>query len=907
MALCSLTLHADPQLHDFAFYYGTSPPVGELHAYDVVVVDPKSNIDPKAFNNTDSEVFSYVSVGETNPDRSYAKKLDPKWVIGTNKTFNTAIMDQASPEWRKFFISEVIKPLHDRGFHGFFLDTLDSYVLAAKSKEARAKQVAGLETLIREIKQQFPDTKLIFNRGFELLPNLHEEVYAVAAESLYASYDHNTKRFTDVPPAQRKRLGNILNSVKKYGLPIIVIDYVAPEQRSKARKVANKIREDGFIPWITNGSLTSMGVSSIEVIPRRILILYDSEETEDLTLTRAFQYAAMPLEYYGYVPEFRDVKKPLPQEDLKGLYHGVLLWLTSDDVHANPKLQPWLVKQMRQKIPIVFLDYFGFPLENNLLKPFGLEMEPVASVKMPLKLTKQTKMFGFEMPPHPPNQFAFQPLKTKKGDVILQIKDSAGVIYDMAALTSWGGYARFPNVLTYLPNEEARWILDPMKFLPKALKLKAIPIPDTTTENGKRIMISHVDGDGFPSRAEWLESEYAGSVMKKKIFEKYEIPITVSIIQGEIASDGLYPDSSAQLEEIAQSIFRLPWVEIASHSFSHPFDWQKVDENRSGEQGYHLPIPKYVFNLKKEITGSVRYIDKNLAPKNKKVKVFLWTGESNPTENALALVYKDGLLNMNGGNTTITKSKPSLTKVSPLGVFRNGYFQVYAPIQNENLYTNLWQGPFYGYRRVIETFKLTEKPWRLKPIDIYYHFYSATKLASLKTLDKVYSWALDQDVMNIFSSEYIEKAMDFNDVSISEDRGGWLVRTNGHLKQLRIPNSFGYPDLERSKNIIGYKKHGDNYYLHMGPLASSLIYFTPSESTLPYIQSANGKITSFLRTESKITFGLKAYLPLRFTLGNMRGCRLMDGERVVPADEEKNGFVYSLAALSKDALTIDCS
>lgn len=45
---------------------------------------------------------------------------------------------------------------------------------------------------------------------------------------------------------------------------------------------------------------------------------------------------------------------------------------------------------------------------------------------------------------------------------------------------------------------------------------------------------------------------------------------------------------------------------------------------------------------------------------------------------------------------------------------------------------------FYGFERVIETFEFTETPRRLKPINIYFHTYLTTKLAGMRSLDKVF-------------------------------------------------------------------------------------------------------------------------------------------------------------------------
>ena len=45
-------------------------------------------------------------------------------------------------------------------------------------------------------------------------------------------------------------------------------------------------------------------------------------------------------------------------------------------------------------------------------------------------------------------------------------------------------------------------MLDPFRFLQAALRLPPMPAPDVTTDNGRRSLLIHVDGDGFASRAE---------------------------------------------------------------------------------------------------------------------------------------------------------------------------------------------------------------------------------------------------------------------------------------------------------------------------------------------------------------------------------------------------------------------
>jgi hypothetical protein len=109
-------------------------------------------------------------------------------------------------------------------------------------------------------------------------------------------------------------------------------------------------------------------------------------------------------------------------------------------------------------------------------------------------------------------------------------------------------------------------------------------------------------------------------------------------------------------------------------------------------------------------------------------------------------------------------------------MMKGEWFQTYAPMQNENVYTNNWTGPFYGFERVIETFEMTERPLRLKPVNIYYHTYIASKRASIASLHKVYGWAQEQlrqqQLHPIYTSEYIERTLDWRRATVARTASG---------------------------------------------------------------------------------------------------------------------------------------
>ncbi|MGD9152620.1 MAG: endo alpha-1,4 polygalactosaminidase [Gammaproteobacteria bacterium] len=901
------------KISSVAFYYGSNPPIDELHAFNVAVVDPTQKIIlPQKYNTKNSQLYAYVSVGEVDKYKSYYGKVNQDWVIGENKIWQSDVLDQSSPAWRKFFVNQIITPLWNQGYRGFFFDTLDSFRLAATTKQQQLQQQTGLIKLIKAVKAKYPQAHLICNRGFEILPEIHKLVDAVAVESLFSGWNQKDKKYEPVTKENRDELLKKLNEIKKYNLPIISIDYVNPADRAKAREVAKKIEALDFIPWVADGDLSSLGVGSIEVMPRKILMLYDDEEAERLMALNVVACASMPLEYMGYRPVLYDVRQQqLPAEILAGRYAGIVVWINGD---YNKKLQDWLIKQKQMHVPIMILGSLGQTTEKKFQKSFGLLIDIKNSVDR-VTIIHKAPMVGYEVTVFPATH-EFFPIKNKEGTALLTLRSSNGQIADMIALTPWGGYALNPFVLMQLPNNQTRWIINPLQFFPKALQLKLNLIPDVTSENGKRLMMVHVDGDSFISRAEWKMQWLAGEAMLKEIFERYKIPTTVSIIQGEIAANGLYPKLSKEAEDIARKIFRLPWVEIASHSYSHPFLWpgtkysiqqmQVTGEKKLYKQWY-LPIKNYKFNLQTEITGSVDYINRQLAPRNKRCKVFLWTGACNPDAQALAMTYRDGLFNMNGGGWVITDDQKSLTNIPPLGIYREQYFQTFAPNQNENIYTNNWSGPFYGYRRAIESFKLTNAPFRFKPIDVYYHFFSATKTASLASLKKVYDWALTQSVNNIYVSEYVRKVLDFNHMVIAKQKDGWLVTGNGDLRELRVPQSLGYPDLKRSKNVVGYSSYGEDYYVHLGDAKQSLLYFTNKKPSLPYIKYANGVVGNFKRNGNDMRFTLKSYVPLKFTLANMRGCVLYRGRGWIMQGKKQDGaMTFTASANTEHKLTVNC-
>lgn len=886
-----------------AFFYGKHLP-HELSAYDLVVVQPSvaEPGDLAALKRGGVRLFAYLSVGEIPADEVAREGIPEAWLLGSNRAWGTRIADPAQPDWRARLLARA-DALGASGFSGLFLDTLDSYEAALPDEAAREKRAQGVAELLRALRARLPGLQLLLNRGFEALPLAPGAACGVVAESLFARWDPARKAYAAVPEKDRSWLIAKLERVRaRDGIGVAAIDYLPPARRAEARDVARRIAALGFTPWVATPELDVLGVGAIEVVPRRVLALYDSAEERELPLTSVHRFAATVLEHLGYAVDYADVRRPLPEEPLAGRYAGIVSWFDDDELDDSPRYRAWLLRQLDDGVRLAAFSHIGFHADAAFLARLGLARAP--EPRGALHIARTDGMIGFEVPPRPRKR-GLSALRATAGQVHLSLEDAAGARFDEVVTGAFGGVALAPFVIEGGYEGHQRWQIDPFAFLERALALQPLPAPDATTGSGRRILTVHIDGDGFANRAEIPGTPFAAQVILDQILRPFPLPTTVSVIEGEVGPAGLNPALSPALERIARAIFALPYVDLASHSFSHPFLWSEAPADRAGS---HLPVPGYRFDLDREISGSVGYINDRLAPKDKRVQIFLWTGNAMPGADALARTDQLGILNLNGGNTHATAENASLTEVSPIGRPADGHFQVYAPVQNENVYTDLWNTPSLGYRRALETFRLTDRPRRLKSISIYFHFYSGSKPAALQALREVYRWANRQETLPLTLSEYARKALEFEAVVIARRLDGtFLLRGMHDLRTVRLDRRLGFPDLSRSRGVAGVREVSQGRYVALTGEDPVVLALSPKPPAQPYLVEANGEVESFAPTPTGARLRLRAHQPLRFSVaGSSRPCVLRANGSVVRG--KRHGDAQEFRLQEKDVFngSLDC-
>ncbi|SNR62578.1 endo alpha-1,4 polygalactosaminidase [Desulfurobacterium atlanticum] len=879
----------------------SNPPDEILHLYDWIILDPSTfQIEKfkkeKFYIKRYGKLISYVSIGEIEKSEisSLSENFKKTCFIGENKRWKSFIIDIRKPLCREF-LNRKIASLKD--YDGFMLDTVDSYQNLLPEKEWYSYEKAEVE-FIKNLKSRYPKKLILVNRPFKIIDKIHSFIDGIIVESLHYGLDKNLE-YKNQSEEDIKWLTQKLKKIKKYGLPIVIIDYLPPSKANLREKLARKIENTGFIPWITDKHLKGIGEGVYHFIPRKIALVSNLPYSDSLLHTMV----QLPIEWLGFVPVFYNSDN-LP--NLDDSYTGAIVWLEKEGSKKEKiKLQNWIKKEIsnRKKIFIVDPEMFD---EKFLLNSLGIKIyENRNDIKSGFKIKYSSGILNFEIDATPVPKEVLK--KPANGTSLLTLVNNVNEEYVPIAITKWGGYADSEYFIRTIMDNDL-WVVNPFKFFSQIFG--NIPSMDVTTENGRRILTVHIDGDGFNGTVTFAENKIPAQIIRDEIIKKYpDIPHTASVIVGEIS------EGKEKLIKVAKSIFSLKNVEAASHSFSHPFSWKDFylieqginpHEKKELKYGYYLKIKGYTPSIKEEIIGSINWINKNLLPDNKKVKVFLWTGDCVPVENAVKLTYLAKVYNVNGGDTTITNNHPFLSYVSPMGINIGNYFQIYAPIQNENIYTDGWRVKD-AYKKVIQTFKLTEKPYRLKPLSIYYHWYSGAFKPSLKALKEVYKWTLNQKPIPVFLSQYAQKVLEFRTTALAKKGKKWIIKNDGNLRTVKVPLSFGYPDIENSKGVIGYKKINNQLYIHLDSSGDYKIAFSKKDRNSFYIVETNGVVKKFINIKEKGTFILDLETlgnSLEVTLIKRNGCYVKTSEN---GELIENGK-YTIAKFKgkKGILEADC-
>lgn len=652
-----------------------------------------------------------------------------------------------------------------------------------------------------------------------------------------------------------------------------------------------------------------------EPIPRTVLALYDPTEDysrrEDDTFCHRF--AEMVLNHLGLIVRYHDLSEGLPPpEKLEGV-RGVLTWFHDDALTGASAYWRWALEQLQAGRRFVILGEVGALLEaetgravpSEAYEPFfeklGLAYEGFETDN-PLLIEleyQDPEMIGFERAVEGQLKSYAKVLSLSDENrvyLVLHRTDIADGLSAAVAVSSRGGVALGDTALFFDDwLEQGRWRVNPFRFFSEAFGVEGFPKLDTTTLFGRRIFYTHIDGDGFRNLSRLGERKSSGEIIYEEILQRYRIPITVSFISAEIDPDHL---GSGRLQALARRILTLPHVEIGVHGFSHPLDWeaelvafeipgysrtrwgqyeaQQVQDS-SYDQAALVRVDRAAY-LRREVADATEQVNRLVAPPGKKAVIYQWTGNCEPPAEAIRLSRGLGLKNINGGDSRFDREIPSYTGVAPLTRQIDTEVQVYTSNANENIYTNEWSGPFDGFRHVIQTFSQTERPTligapprRVSPMNVYYHFYSGERQASLKAVRQVYDEALAREVTPIFTSEYVSVVEGFLSARLTRlPDGGWRITDYGDCRTLRFDGESRVPDLKRSSGVLGFTRWEDALYVHLEKGGRATVYLAARSAAAPYLEQASAWVEGLALDGREISFSTRGHGEGLYRFRNLR-------------------------------------
>jgi len=410
----------------------------------------------------------------------------------------------------------------------------------------------------------------------------------------------------------------------------------------------------------------------------------------------------------------------------------------------------------------------------------------------------------------------------------------------------WGGIALHPWAFALGgADDERRWYIDPFAFFEQALGLTRVPAPAPSVLNGRRVFFLHVDGDGFENKSTVEFGRTCGEVFLDSVVDAYKLPMSISFVIASLTKD-LDPATPTPEMLTARRILSRPWVEAASHSIHHPFNWRKpLDSAHKREDilGYPL-LPGTTYDPVLEVRNSIRFINKHLVTGNKRCRLMFWSGQANPDARTLAEAAKAGCWNLNGGVFRWDSSYASVGFVSPWGRDVGDGFQVYCGAANENVFEGVFSTMPVAFRHINETIVNTGTDRILKPADVYVHFYSAEQRPRLQAMKAVIErWGFHENTAPIFASDYAAAVHSARtECRVFRTPRGWMFREFGRCRSVRIDAEPRHVDWKRSSGIIGSRRLGRSLYLHLGKPDAELV-FADSPVRYPHIEQANHVLT----------------------------------------------------------------
>lgn len=257
IGLGSMSLAAQTEPKAYYVNYAFNVPTDIMTEHTEAVVHPSAQVDLAAAAQAGTRVYAYISVGELGanaPHRQEALALGLP-LRGKNPIWDSDLLDLTTGEWAAFLVDNIAKLAVEKGFRGFFLDTLDSIQLETDATELETQR-AGLVALIKRLHDTYPELSIIVNRGFNTLPHLTGIADGLMIESVYAAYDFEENYYRPTAAEETAKLELVMQNAVAMGFEVYVLDYADPADPAAGLAAAQRILDAGYHAFVSTPALT---------------------------------------------------------------------------------------------------------------------------------------------------------------------------------------------------------------------------------------------------------------------------------------------------------------------------------------------------------------------------------------------------------------------------------------------------------------------------------------------------------------------------------------------------------------------------------------------------------------------------------------------------------------------------
>lgn len=242
----------------WAAYYGDEEKPEAFHGIDLVVFDRLHHPNLEKLKG-ESLLLAYISIGEVHdnvPENAILEKENA--LVASNKHWNSHVVDIANTHWHEIVLAQV-EDAAEQGFDGVMLDTVDSplHWATVDAPEQRGFMRLGAIDLIHKIRQANPDLKIMLNRGFDILPDVKDQLDLILVESILTNPDDSTGHFAFVSPNSYDQAAEQLHRVVALAphLRILTLDYWDLDDAKGLERIYATQRANNFAPYVTSRDL----------------------------------------------------------------------------------------------------------------------------------------------------------------------------------------------------------------------------------------------------------------------------------------------------------------------------------------------------------------------------------------------------------------------------------------------------------------------------------------------------------------------------------------------------------------------------------------------------------------------------------------------------------------------------